>query len=77
MKGRIGAVAGGIGGSGIYGGVGAGVVCQSTDNSWYCTLTKFTSALMQIFTLLFIIYVIWTYGLPMLGLRRGGGTRSR
>jgi len=77
---RIAGGAGGIGGSGIYGGVGAGVVCSADDNSMYCTLTKFTSAVMQILFLFMVLYFIWTFVVPYLrsgsgGKKLGGGFR--
>ena len=39
-------------------GVGAGVSCDSNDESFFCTLTKITSAVTQIVTLLMIAYFI-------------------
>ncbi len=53
-----------VGRAGIYGGVGAGVICSADDNSMYCTLTKFTSAVMQILLLFMVIYFLWTLGVP-------------
>ena len=50
---------GGIGGSGIFGGVTSGVVCKDDDDSWYCALTKFTSAITQILLLAVIAYLIY------------------
>jgi hypothetical protein len=47
---------GGIGGSGIYGGVGSGVVCDSKDTSMYCTFTKIVSVIMNLFIVGFILY---------------------
>jgi hypothetical protein len=38
---------GGIGGSGIYGGVGAGVVCDSKDTSMYCSFITPTGKKMR------------------------------
>lgn len=76
MKGRIGG--GASKGVGLFGGIGAGVVCNSTDNSWYCTLTKFTSAIMQILVMLILLYVVWEFVSPYLRInKRGGGIRSR
>jgi len=73
MKGRMGGK-----GVGLFGGIGAGVVCNSTDNSWYCTLTKFTSAIMQILVVLILLYVVWEFVSPYLRMnKRGGGIRSR
>ena len=58
----------GGGGSGIMPRlfVGSGVVCQSTDNSWYCSLTKLTSAIINILILLLIFYYIFAFGIPYL-----------
>jgi hypothetical protein len=49
---------GGIGGSGIYGGVGSGVVCDSKDTSMYCTFTKIVSVIMNLFIVGFIFYFV-------------------
>lgn len=48
---------GGIGGSGIFGMIGTGVVCQSTDNSMYCTLVKFISIIYMLFVLMVVILI--------------------
>ena len=58
---------------GVFGGVGAGVICSADDNSMYCTLTKFTSAVMQILVLVLVIYYIWIYVVPYF--RTGGGKK--
>lgn len=50
---------GGIAGSGIFGGISSGVVCPADDNSTYCVLTKFVSAIMQIIILIVIVYFIY------------------
>jgi hypothetical protein len=52
FKGRS---AGGIGGSGIYGGIGAGVVCDSKDTSFYCMFIKFVTVIIYL-CLLYIIF---------------------
>jgi hypothetical protein len=54
FKGRMGS-AGGIGGSGIYGGIGAGVVCDSKDTSFYCMFIKFVTVIIYL-CLLYIIF---------------------
>ena len=72
MKGRLlRGGGGGIGGSGIHGVIGGGVLCKSEDNSWYCTLTKFTSAIMQILLIFVFLYVIWTFVSPMFRKKTG------
>ncbi len=55
FKGRIRGGAGGIGGSGIYGGIGAGVTCNSTDTSFYCMFIKFVTVIIYL-CLLYIIF---------------------
>lgn len=59
---------GGIGGSGIFGGVGVGgvVQCPSSDTSMYCQFMKFMSVLMNIILLLSIIYLAYIYLGPFL-----------
>lgn len=47
-------------------GVGAGVACSATDNSFFCTLTKFTSAVTQILLLCFILYLLYIYVWPII-----------
>jgi len=56
FKGRS---SGGIGGSGIYGGIGAGVVCDSKDTSYYCMFIKFVTVIIYICFL--IIIFGWAY----------------
>ena len=75
---RIAGAGGGIGGSGIYGGVGAGVICDADNNSMYCTLTKFTSAIMQILFLFMVLYFIWTIVIPYFssGIKKIGGGKG-
>lgn len=55
FKGRMRGGAGGIGGSGIYGGIGAGVVCDSKDTSFYCMFIKFVTVIIYL-CLLYIIF---------------------
>lgn len=70
-------------GSGAGGGfmprlfLGSGVVCQSTDNSWYCSLTKLTSAVINILLLFAIFYYILGYGIPYLFkmMKKSGSSR--
>ncbi len=59
---------GGIGGSGIFGGVGVGAVvtCKSEDTSWYCTLTKFFHMFFQIIAFFAVIYFIYVIAFPAL-----------
>lgn len=69
---------GGIGGSGIFGGITSGVTCKADDDSWYCSLTKFTSAITQILLLAVIAYLIYfvvtEYIIPFSKKKmRGGG----
>lgn len=54
---------GGIGGSGIFGGIGLGTViqCKAEDNSYYCNFMKFMNALFMFIILLVILYVIWSF----------------
>ncbi len=54
---------GGIGGSGIFGGVGVGgvVQCPSSDTSLFCQFMKFMATLMNILLLLSIIYFAYIF----------------
>jgi hypothetical protein len=66
---------GGIGGSGIFGGVGvgAGVVCNSTDTSMYCTFIKFVTVVMYVAILLFLLNIAYNY-FTSKSMRGGGGS---
>lgn len=59
FKGRIGG--GGIGGSGIFGGigVGSGVLCDSKDNSYYCSFIKIVTVITYILSLILIFYFVY------------------
>lgn len=41
-------------------GVGAGVVCDSKDNSMYCSFIKFVTVIIYTAVLFFLFY--WVYG---------------
>jgi hypothetical protein len=59
FKGRGGG--GGIGGSGIYGGIGAGVMCNATDPSMYCTFIKFVTVVLYAFILFYLLSLAYNY----------------
>jgi hypothetical protein len=48
---------------GGFGGIGSGVMgvvrCDVNDDSWYCTMSKYYSALMMVFGVLFLMYMIY------------------
>lgn len=69
--------AGGIGGSGIFGLVGSSVQCKAEDTSFFCQLTKFTAILVNIFTILLILWLAYTFLGPYItkGLKKVGGGR--
>ncbi len=54
---------GGIGGSGIFGGVGigTGIVCDSKDTSAYCTFTKIVSVIVNLFIVILILYFAYQW----------------
>ncbi len=54
---------GGIGGSGIFGGVGigTGIVCDSKDNSAYCSFTKIVSVIINLFIVCLILYFVFSW----------------
>lgn len=56
--------AGGIGGSGVFGLIGSTVQCKAEDTSFFCQLTKFTSMIIQILTLLAIAYFAYIFLAP-------------
>jgi len=58
---RRGRGGGGIGGSGVYGGVGAGVVCDSKDTSMYCSFIKIVSVIMNLFIVCFVLYLVFQW----------------
>ena len=51
---------GGILGSGVSGLIGTGVVCYSTDNSYYCNFIKIINVSLIILGILFFIYVFFS-----------------
>ena len=53
----------GYGGSGIFGGVGigTGIVCDSKDNSWYCSFTKIVSVIINLFIVCLILYFAYQW----------------
>jgi hypothetical protein len=67
---------GGIGGSGIFGGVGigAGVVCDSKDTSFYCNFVKFMTVIIYLVVLFFILSFVYNFFMTTrLGRRLFGG----
>ncbi len=52
---------GGIFGSGIFGNIGTGVICQAEDTSMYCKLVKFVNVILLIITILAIVVVIYYF----------------
>ena len=54
---------GGIGGSGIFGGVGigTGIVCDSKDESMYCSFTKIVSVIVNLFIVCLILYFVFKW----------------
>ena len=48
---------------GGFGGMGSGIMgvvrCDANDDSWYCTMSKYYSALMMVFGVLFLMYMIY------------------
>ena len=70
---------GGIGGSGIFGGVGTGIVCDSKDTSAYCTFTKIVSVIINLFIVGMILYFVyqWLKSVSPKSIFSGGGIRPR
>ena len=70
---------GGIGGSGIFGGVGTGIVCDSKDTSAYCTFTKIVSVIINLFIVGMILYFVyqWLKSVSPKSIFSGGGVRPR
>jgi len=67
---------GGIGGSGIFGGVGigAGVVCDSKDNSFYCNFVKFMTVIIYLVVLFLILSFVYNFFMTTkMGRRMFGG----
>jgi hypothetical protein len=71
---------GGIGGSGIFGGVGigTGIVCDSKDNSAYCSFTKIVSVIINLFIVCLILYFVFNWVSTTVFRKgiRGGGSRA-
>jgi hypothetical protein len=51
----------GYGGSGIFGGVFTGIVCDSKDNSAYCSFTKIVSVIINLFIVGMILYFAYQW----------------
>ena len=64
---------GGIGGSGIFGGIGTVVQCSASDNSIYCSLAKFVNMLFMILLLLYISYFALSFAYSFY---KSGGKRG-
>jgi hypothetical protein len=52
---------GGLFGSGITGVLGTGIVCNSTDNSYYCNFIKIINVSIIILLILFFIFTVYSY----------------
>jgi len=46
-------------GLGFVGGVGSFIRCDADDDSWFCKLTKFTSVITMIISLIMTAYLIY------------------
>jgi len=46
-------------GLGFVGGVGSFIRCDTDDDSWFCKLTKFTSVITMIISLIMTAYLIY------------------
>ena len=68
----------GSGGSGIFGGVFTGIVCDSKDNSWYCSFTKIVSVIINLFIVCLILYFVFNWISTRVFRKgvRGRGTRT-
>ncbi len=67
---------GGFGGGRLFGGVGigAGVVCDSKDNSFYCNFVKFMTVIVYLAILFFILSFAYNFFMTTkLGRRLFGG----
>jgi hypothetical protein len=67
---------GGIGGGRLFGGVGigAGVVCDSKDTSFYCNFVKFMTVIIYLFFLFVILSFAYNFfATSRLGRRLFGG----
>ena len=57
-------IMGGLSNFGFGAGVGAGVSCDASDDSFFCQLTKLTSIISQfifLFSVLFMIYIAFRF----------------
>ena len=54
---------GGFGGGRLFGGVGigAGVLCDSKDNSFYCNFVKFMTVIIYLVVLFFILSFVYNF----------------
>lgn len=59
-----------------FAGAIGGVICNPSDTSMYCQLTKFTSVIMQLLTLLFLAYYLYEFVFPFLKKMFKGGNRG-
>jgi hypothetical protein len=57
---------GGMLGSGIHGMFGTTIVCKSDDTSYYCMFSKLLNSIMMFFMFAVILYIAYTYLLPMM-----------
>jgi hypothetical protein len=67
---------GGFGGGRLFGGVGigAGVVCDSKDNSFYCNFVKFMTVIIYLVVLYFILSFVYNFFMTTkMGRRMFGG----
>ena len=63
---------GGIGGSGVFGMVGSVTVCQSTDNSFYCVVSRYFSLFTMFVFFSYILYVFYTLVIyPLMRSKKG------
>ncbi len=71
--------AGGIGGSGVYGGVGLGTVvqCKSDDTTFYCSFMKFANMIIMAFVLLAVLYFGFSFIKHAFFRNRSGGGKVR
>ena len=52
---------GGILGSGIFGTIGTGVVCDAENKGMYCSLVKFVNVILMIGMLIGIVYLVYIF----------------
>lgn len=52
---------GGIGGSGVHGFFGTTIVCNSTDNSFYCSFMKLMQVSLWIVIICAILYYAYSF----------------